>query len=187
MQDWVSNRIQSIEAAFTSEYCQAIDRVIEKITQTFRSGNKLLICGNGGSAADAQHIAGELVGRFLQVRKGLPAIAIVADSASMTAIANDLGSEYIFARQVEALGNSGDILWAISTSGKSKNILLAMETAKQIRMSTIGLAGNFGGLMTNLTDYPLFVGTQETPRIQEVHLLTYHYICEKVEDKLVGI
>lgn len=187
MQDWVLNRIQNIEAAFTSEYCQAIDLVIEKITQAFQSGHKLLICGNGGSAADAQHIAGELVGRFLQVRKGLPAIAIVSDSATMTAIANDLGSEYIFARQVEALGNSGDILWAISTSGKSKNILLAMETAQKIGMSTIGLAGNFGSLMKNLTDYPLFVETQETPRIQEVHLLTYHYICEKVEDKLVGI
>ena len=187
MQDWVLNRIQSIESAFTERYCQAIDRAIDEITLTFKSGHKLLICGNGGSAADAQHIAGELVGRFLKVRKGLPAIAIVSDSATMTAIANDLGSEYIFARQVEALGNAGDILWAISTSGKSKNILLAMEAAKQIGMSTIGLAGNHGGLMTNLTDYPLFVDTQETPRIQEVHLLTYHYICEKVEDKIVGM
>lgn len=187
MQDWVLNRIQSIESAFTERYCQAIDRVIDEITLTFKSGHKLLICGNGGSAADAQHIAGELVGRFLKVRKGLPAIAIVSDSATMTAIANDLGSEYIFARQVEALGNAGDILWAISTSGKSKNILLAMEAAKQVGMSTIGLAGNHGGLMTNLTDYPLFVDTQETPRIQEVHILTYHYICEKVEDKIVGM
>jgi D-sedoheptulose 7-phosphate isomerase len=187
VQDWVLNRIQSIESAFTEGYCQSIDRVIDQLTLTFKSGHKLLICGNGGSAADAQHIAGELVGRFLQVRKGLPAIAIVSDSATMTAIANDMGSEYIFARQVEALGNAGDMLWAISTSGKSKNILLAMETAKQIGMSTICLAGNCGGLMTNLTDYPLFVETQETPRIQEVHLLTYHYICEKVEDKIVGI
>jgi len=187
VQDWVLNRIQSIESAFTEDYCQSIDRVIEKITQTFKSGHKLLICGNGGSAADAQHIAGELVGRFLKIRKGLPAIAIVSDSATITAIVNDLGSEYIFARQVEAIGNAGDMLWAISTSGKSKNILLAMETAKQIGMSTIGLAGNHGGSMTNLTDYPLFVETQQTPRIQEVHLLTYHYICEKVEDKIVGM
>jgi D-sedoheptulose 7-phosphate isomerase len=184
VQDWVLNRIQSIESAFTESYCQAIDRVIDELTLTFKSGRKLLICGNGGSAADAQHIAGELVGRFLKIRKGLPAIAIVSDSATMTAIANDLGSEYIFARQVEALGNEGDMLMAISTSGKSKNILLAMQTAKETGISTIGLAGNNGGLMQDLTDHPLFVGTKETPRIQEIHLLTYHYICEKVEEKV---
>ena len=186
MQDWMLNRIQSIESAFTEDYCQSIDRVIEEITQTFKSGHKLLICGNGGSAADAQHIAGELVGRFLKIRKGLPAIAIVSDSATMTAIANDLGGEYIFSRQVEALGQAGDMLWAISTSGKSENILFAMQTAKQMGMSSIGLAGNNGGLMTDLTDYPLFVSTKETPRIQEIHLLTYHYICEKVEEKVFG-
>jgi D-sedoheptulose 7-phosphate isomerase len=184
VQNWVLNRIESIESAFTESYCQAIDRVIDQLTLTFKAGHKLLICGNGGSAADAQHIAGELVGRFLQIRKGLPAIAIVSDSATITAISNDLGSENIFARQVEALGRSGDILWAISTSGKSKNILLAMETAKNLGMSTIGLAGNDGGSMASLTDYPLFVGTKETPRIQEIHLLTYHYICEKVEERM---
>ena len=143
-----------------------------------------MICGNGGSAADAQHIAAEFVGRFHLERKGLPAIALCSNPATLTAWSNDYEFETVFARQVEAFGQPGDILWGISTSGKSANVLRALETAKAMGLTTIGMAGNDGGLMAALSDYPLFVGQNNTPYTQEIHLISYHRICEQVEAQL---
>lgn len=184
MQDWIADKIKKIEAAFTDDYCRDIERVADLLVSTFESGHTLYICGNGGSAADAQHIAAELVGRFSFDRPGLRAFTLTTDTSFLTAWSNDHEFETVFSRQVESFGKAGDILLAISTSGKSNNVLLAMKAAKQIGMTTIGLAGNSGGAMMDLIDYPLVVSIQETPCIQEIHLITYHRICDMVESKL---
>ncbi|MGK7944634.1 MAG: D-sedoheptulose 7-phosphate isomerase [Microcystaceae cyanobacterium] len=184
MSYWIQNRLKSLEEAFNPKYCRAIDHAIATIARQFQKGNKLLICGNGGSAADAQHIAAEFVGRFHLHRKGLPAIALGTNPATLTAWTNDYEFETIFARQVEAYGQPGDILWGISTSGKSPNIVRAMETAQEMGLITLGMSGNLGGKLKKYTDYPLFVSQDHTPYIQEIHLITYHRICEQVEAQL---
>lgn len=184
MSYWIQHRLKSLEEAFSLKYCRAIDHTVNLIATQFHAGNKLLICGNGGSAADAQHIAAEFVGRFHLTRKGLPAIALGTNPATLTAWTNDYEYETVFARQVEAYGKPGDILWGISTSGKSPNIIRALEQAKEMGLYTIGMAGNNGGMLPNLTDYPLFVAQQSTPYVQEIHLITYHRICEQVEAQL---
>jgi D-sedoheptulose 7-phosphate isomerase len=181
---WVQSTIEQLETAFTDSYIQAIDHVIDLLMERFRLGKTLLVCGNGGSAADAQHIAAELVGRFLAVRQGLPAIALATNIATLTAWSNDHEFETVFARQVESLGKPGDILWGISTSGRSKNIILALRAAQQRGITTIGMAGNNGGLLHDHVDYPLFVSQSYTPRVQEIHLITYHRICEQLEARL---
>jgi D-sedoheptulose 7-phosphate isomerase len=181
---WIQHRLKSLEEAFNPKYCRAIDHAIAVVARQFQTGNKLLICGNGGSAADAQHIAAEFVGRFHLHRKGLPAIALGTNPATLTAWSNDYEFETVFARQVEAYGKPGDILWGISTSGKSPNVVRAMETAKEMGLITLGMSGNMGGKLKKLTDYPLFVGQDHTPYIQEIHLITYHRICEQVEAQL---
>jgi len=182
--NWVQHRLKCIEEAFNPKYCLALEQTIDLLSRQFRAGQKLLICGNGGSAADAQHIAAEFVGRFHLERKGLPAIALCSNPATLTAWSNDYEFETVFARQVEAFGQPGDILWGISTSGKSANVLRALETAKAMGLTTIGMAGNDGGLMADLSDYPLFVGQDNTPYTQEIHLISYHRICEQVEAQL---
>lgn len=184
MSYWIQHRLKSLEEAFNPKYCRAIDHAIAVVARQFQAGNKLLICGNGGSAADAQHIAAEFVGRFHLHRKGLPAIALGSNPATLTAWSNDYEFETVFARQVEAYGKQGDILWGISTSGKSPNVIRAMETAKEMGLITLGMSGNMGGKLKKLTDYPLFVGQDHTPYIQEIHLITYHRICEQVEAQL---
>lgn len=184
LEDWVEYRIQSIQAAFTEDYCKAIAKVVEQLVSAFQAGHTLYICGNGGSAADAQHISAELMGRFSFDRPGLRAIALTTDTSLLTAWSNDREFETVFSRQVLSLGRPGDILWGISTSGKSKNVILALKAAKQQGMTTVGLVGSSGGAMQELVDYPLFVPHQETARIQEIHLITYHRICEQVELKL---
>jgi D-sedoheptulose 7-phosphate isomerase len=181
---WITKRIQTLEEAFNPKYCQAIEQVTKLLTTRFQAEHTLLICGNGGSAADAQHIAAEFVGRFQIERPGLPAIALGTNPATLTAWSNDHEFETIFARQVQCFGKPGDILWAISTSGKSPNIIQALKTAKERGLITIGMAGNDGGIMSNLVDYPLFVSEKSTPYIQEIHLITYHRICEQVESQL---
>ncbi|MBE9117644.1 D-sedoheptulose 7-phosphate isomerase [Lusitaniella coriacea LEGE 07157] len=186
MDYWVQKRIDNIASAFTPEYCRAIDRAIALLVEQFSAGHAVLICGNGGSAADAQHIAAELVGRFQMHRKGLPAIALGTNPATLTAWSNDCEFETIFSRQVESLGKPGDILWGISTSGKSPNVLHALKTAKENGLKTIGMAGNCGGLLTEFADYPLFVEQKQTACIQEVHLITYHRMCEQIESRLFG-
>jgi D-sedoheptulose 7-phosphate isomerase len=181
---WVQDKLKNIEEAFTPEYCKAINCVVTLIVECFQTGHTLFICGNGGSAADAQHIAAEFIGRFLLKRKGLPAIALSTNPATLTAWTNDHEFETVFSRQVESLGKPGDILWGISTSGKSKNVLHALKTAQSLGMFTIGMVGNNGGMMQEFVDSPLFVENQDTPCIQEIHLLTYHRICEQVELQL---
>lgn len=184
MSYWIQHRLKCIEEAFNPRYCRALEQTIDLLSRQFRAGQKLLICGNGGSAADAQHIAAEFVGRFHLERQGLPAIALGCNPATLTAWSNDYEFETVFARQVEAFGQPGDILWGISTSGKSKNVLRALETAKAMGLYTIGMAGNEGGAMGAFTDYPLFVGQKNTPYTQEIHLMSYHRICEQVEAQL---
>ena len=181
---WIQHRLNNLDKAFNSRYCNALENTVDLITKQFQAGNKLLICGNGGSAADAQHIAAEFVGRFQLHRRGLPAIALGTNPAVLTAWSNDYEFETIFARQVEAFGKPGDILWAISTSGKSANVIRAMEIAREIGLITSGMAGNDGGVLKDLADYPLLVSEYHTPYIQEIHLITYHRICEQVEAKL---
>ena len=154
---------------------------IEKIRESLQKGNKLLICGNGGSAADAQHFAAEIVGRFKLERKGFPAIALTTDTSVLTSIGNDYGFDKIFERQVEALGKSGDILFGISTSGNSTNVINAVNKAKEMGIYTIGLLGKGGGELKKLVDLPLTVDSDNTARIQECHLTIYHVICEEIE------
>lgn len=163
------------------ELLNALDASINKINKCFQSGNKILIAGNGGSAADAQHFAAEIVCRFKRDRKGYGAIALTTDSSILTAWTNDIGFDSIFSRQIEALGNKDDIFIGISTSGNSQNIIEATKRAKDKNILTIGLLGNKGGRLINYVDLPIIVPSSNTPRIQEVHELIIHIICEEVE------
>lgn len=153
--------------------------------ETLKNGNKILLCGNGGSAADAQHIAAELTGRYKSERKGLPGIALTTDTSALTAIANDYGYERVFDRQVEALANKGDLLIGISTSGNSPNILAALKTAKELGCQTIGLSGRDGGLMNEACDLNIVIPSDDTPRIQEMHILVGHTICQAIDDAFI--
>jgi D-sedoheptulose 7-phosphate isomerase len=158
-----------------------VDRVVTVIARSMAAGGALLVCGNGGSAADAQHIAAELTGRFFRDRKPLRALALHANTSSLTAIGNDYGYDEVFAREVGAHGRDGDILLAISTSGNSPNILRAIEVAREARMTVIGLTGASGGKMRDLCDICLHVPSSSTPRIQECHILIGHTISELLE------
>jgi D-sedoheptulose 7-phosphate isomerase len=161
-----------------------IARCAELLASALAAGNKILIAGNGGSAADAQHFAAELVGRFLMERRGLPALALTTDSSILTAVANDYGFERIFSRQVEALASPGDVVIGISTSGNSANILAALATARQSGCTTIGLLGRDGGAIAACVDLPLIVGCSETPHIQEMHVTIIHLLCKLIEAQL---
>lgn len=163
-----------------------IEEAIKTITNAFRNKHKIMLAGNGGSAADAQHIAGELVNRFNFDRPGLPAIALTTDSSVLTAIGNDHGFSKLFARQIEALGNTGDVFVGISTSGNSPDIIEALKTCKGKHILTIGLTGLKGGLMKGMCDICICVPSEDTPRIQEVHILIGHIICSIVEEDLFG-
>jgi D-sedoheptulose 7-phosphate isomerase len=154
------------------------------ITDTLAHGNKVLLCGNGGSAADAQHIAAELTGRYKTERRGLPGIALTTDTSALTAIGNDFGYDKVFERQVEALANKGDLLIGISTSGNSANVLNALQKAKSMGCRTIGLSGRGGGEMNTLCDINIVVPSDDTPRIQEMHILIGHIMCQSVDDVL---
>lgn len=157
-----------------------------EIIKAYKNNNKTLLAGNGGSAADAQHIAGEFVSRFYFDRPGIASIALTTDTSILTAIGNDYGYENLFARQVQAQGVKGDIFIGISTSGNSKNILKALELCKQKEIISIGLSGASGGAMNELCDYCIKVPSSCTPRIQEAHILIGHIICAIVEEELFG-
>jgi D-sedoheptulose 7-phosphate isomerase len=161
-----------------------VDRVVTVIARSMALGGALLVCGNGGSAADAQHIAAELTGRFFRDRKPLRALALHANTSSLTAIGNDYGYDEVFAREVGAHGREGDVLLAISTSGSSRNIVRAIEVARDKRMAVVGLTGEHGGKMRDLCDVCLRVPSTSTPRIQECHILIGHTICELLEQIL---
>ncbi len=173
-----------IKRRFFSEHAEDVQRAAGMIATAFRGTGKLLVFGNGGSAADAQHIAGELVNRFLQKRRGLPAIALTTDGGVLTCVANDTGFENVFARQIEALGIKGDVCLAISTSGTSPNVVAACQQARAQEMKVIGLLGRDGGTVKSLCDIALIVESNDTQRIQETHNLIGHIICELVESEL---
>lgn len=166
------------------ENMQEIEKVCKEIIAAIKNGNKVCICGNGGSAADAQHFAAELVGRYLINRDAIPAIAFTTDTSILTAIGNDFGYDEVFKRQVEALINNGDILIGITTSGNSKNIELAMIEAKKRGAKVVGLLGKTGGTCKELCDIPIVVSSDRTPNIQECHITIIHIICEIVEKEL---
>jgi D-sedoheptulose 7-phosphate isomerase len=161
-------------------------QVAEKLIEAYEAGKKILVFGNGGSAADAQHIAAELVGKYYMDRRPLPAEALTVNTSSLTAISNDYAFERIFARQVEALGNPGDVAIGISTSGNSPNVIEAIRAAKKKGMITIGLTGAEGGRLKNEVDYCICVPSKDTPRIQEAHILIGHIWCELIERALFG-
>jgi D-sedoheptulose 7-phosphate isomerase len=190
----VTEQISAIVAAsvevkrrFFAAHADDVERAARIISDVFKANGKLLVFGNGGSAADAQHIAGELINRFLQERKALPAIALTTDGGVLTCIANDSGFENIFARQIEALGTKGDVCLAISTSGKSANVVLACEQARKQGVRVIGLLGRDGGRVAALCDLALIVPSDDTQRIQETHNLIGHIICELVEAEVFPV
>ena len=162
----------------------AIEALGRTLSQLIREGNKVLFAGNGGSAADAQHLAAEIVGRFEKERSGLAAIALTTDSSNLTSIANDYGFESIFSRQIEAIGKEGDVLVAISTSGQSPNIVKAVTAAQAKGIVSIGLLGRDGGKLKDLVDHALIVPSANTARIQEAHILIGHILCQLIEESL---
>jgi D-sedoheptulose 7-phosphate isomerase len=176
-----SNRVKDI---FLNENLGKIAQVVEVVTAALKAGHKILLFGNGGSAADAQHIAGEFVNRFLIERPPLPAIALTTDTSVMTSISNDYDFSDVFSKQIRAIGQAGDIAWGMSTSGSSPNCVKAFEAAKKVGMITIGLTGKDGGEIARMVDYSLNVSSGNTPRIQEAHITASHVICELVDVKL---
>jgi len=173
-----------LKEAFLNENLLKIVEVVEAITAALKRGNKILLFGNGGSAADAQHLAAEFVNRFVIERPPLAAIALSTDTSVITSVANDYDFTEIFSKQVKALGQENDIAWGISTSGQSPNVLKALETAKKMGLITVGLTGRDGGAMGPMVDYWLNVPSNSTPRIQEVHITVGHVICEMVDYNL---
>ena len=165
---------------------QTIETVVDVISDAFAAGNKVLFCGNGGSAADAQHLAAEFSGRFYKDRKALPAEALHCNTSYLTAVANDYSYDVIYARLLDGIGVKGDVILGFSTSGNSVNIIKAFEVARERGIVTIGLTGATGGNMKPLCDYLFNVPSTTTPRIQESHILLGHIICELVEEKVFG-
>ena len=169
---------------FVNENLTRVVAVIEAVTAALNDGNKILFFGNGGSAADAQHLAAEFVNRFVIERPPLPAIALTTDTSVITSIANDYDFVDIFSKQIRAIGQKGDIAWGMSASGTSANVVKALETAKKIGMVTVGLTGRDGGDVARIVDHALNVSSTSTPRIQETHITVGHVICEMVDFKL---
>jgi D-sedoheptulose 7-phosphate isomerase len=172
---------KNMTADFEKKGIETIAAIAETITAALQQGGTVYLCGNGGSAADAQHIAGELVGRFTRQRKALPAVALSTDTSILTCIANDYSYEKVFARQVEALVRKNDILWAFSTSGTSANIIAAVRAAREKGARVIAFTGKKGSKLENISDICFCAGAESTARSQEIHQLAYHIICDLVE------
>ena len=168
------------------ELAATLEKVIAVITQAFKNGNSVYFAGNGGSAADAQHLAAEFSGRFYKDRKALPSEALHCNTSYLTAVANDYSYDVIYSRLIEGLAKPGDVLVGLSTSGNSGNIVKAFEKSKDLKVVTIGFTGAAGGKMKDLSDYLITVPSTDTPRIQESHILLGHIICELVEKNLFG-
>jgi D-sedoheptulose 7-phosphate isomerase len=178
--------LSALERANSDAALLATARAIaQAIIAALRSGNKLLIVGNGGSAADAQHIAAEIVGRYKQDRAAYAALALTTDTSALTAIANDYGFEQVFARQVEGLGRRGDVLLALSTSGRSPNILAALRSARERGLVTIGFTGSKGETLRALCDHLLVAPTDDTPIVQQIYLTVAHAICDEIEQAMM--
>ena len=185
------NEIQSqlrshceVMAALERDLAPAIAGTVSLLVDAFKGGNKLLVMGNGGSAADAQHFAAEMVGRFMLERRALPAIALTTNSSILTAIGNDYGFESIFSRQVEAHAAAGDVVVGISTSGNSPNVQLALQAAAQRGCRTVALLGRDGGSIKDFAEIPIVVPSHDTPRVQEAHIAVIHIVCDLVEKAL---
>ncbi len=173
-----------VKESFLNENLLKVVETVEAVVAALKSGGKILLFGNGGSAADAQHLAAEFVNRFLIERPPLPAIALSTDTSVITSIGNDYDFSEIFSKQIRAIGQEGDIAWGISTSGRSANVVKGLATAKKMGLITIGQTGKDGGEIAGLVDYSLNVSAESTPRIQEVHLVLGHVICELVDFRL---
>lgn len=181
---WLADAEHVLAATRRAGLDAVMEAAVAATVAALTANRPLLVCGNGGSAADAQHIVGELVGRFLKERRALRAICLASNPAVLTAWANDYSYETVFSRQVEAYGEAGGVLLALSTSGNSANVVLALEAARKIGMVTIGLTGEGGGRMAALSDHLLAVPSRFTPAIQQVHLALYHCYCAAVEERL---
>lgn len=162
---------------------ELVEKVSEICVESYRDGGKVLACGNGGSASDAQHMTGELVGRYLMERQGLPAISLDTNTTVLTALGNDYSYDEAYMKEVAALGRAGDVIFVISTSGNSKNCCLAAQKAKEMGLVTVALTGKSGGRLKSICDYTFNVDSSETPRIQETHILIIHMICGMIERK----
>ncbi|MGA2516310.1 MAG: D-sedoheptulose 7-phosphate isomerase [Thermodesulfobacteriota bacterium] len=173
-----------VKSRFLRENLPKLLDVIRLISHTFEAGNKLFFFGNGGSAADAQHLAAEFVNRYVMDRPPLPAIALTTDASVLTSVSNDFAFNEIFAKQIRALGKERDVAIGITTSGNSPNVVKAFEVAKEMGIKTIALTGNDGGIVGKMADFPLIVPSTSTPRIQEAHILIGHILCEMVEHYL---
>ena len=167
------------------EFVPRLEKMAERIIHCFEGGGRLYVLGNGGSAADAQHIAAELVGRFKHDRRALPAIALTTDTSILTAVVNDTGSENCFARQVDALVTHADVVWALSVSGSSPNVIRAMTRARAIGACTIGFTGRTGDALAELSDYCFRAAHEVSDRVQEIHQLAYHLVCDRIEQSIV--
>ena len=190
-QDRIVAHFQSSLAGLTkalqsNELLATTHAIAQAVTNALKAGNKLLLIGNGGSAADAQHIAAEIVGRYKQERPGWAAIALTTDTSALTAIANDYGFEQIFARQVQGLASRGDVLFALTTSGRSPNILAALKTARDMGVTTVGFTGTKGESLRASCDHLFVSPTDDTPVVQQIHMMAMHAICDDVEQALIG-
>ncbi len=173
-----------VKGRFLKESLSKLLEAIKLVSHTFEAGNKLFFFGNGGSAADAQHMVAEFVNRYIMDRPPLPAIALTTDTSILTSVSNDMAFTDIFSRQIKALGKEGDVAIGISTSGNSPNVIKAFEVAREMGMKTVALTGNDGGVLAKLADISLIVPSNSTPRIQETHILIGHLLCEMVEHQL---
>ena len=187
MNEQIKNLIQAsidvkVEVLSNTELQQTLATCVEKIATAFKNGNKVLFCGNGGSAADAQHLAAEFSGRFYTDREALPSEALHVNTSYLTAVANDYSYDVVYSRMIQGIGKPGDVLIGLSTSGNSTNIIKAFETAREKQMITIGFTGATGGKMKLVSDYLINIPSTDTPRIQESHILLGHIICQLVEE-----
>ena len=191
MREYFLEEVSKTQATLTllaadGQIAAQVEKIVQLSCDALRAGNKILFAGNGGSAADAQHLAGELVSRFKFDRPGLAALALTTDSSVLTAIGNDYGYDKVFARQLNAVGVAGDVFFAISTSGRSPNVMNGLREARRKGLITVGLTGKTGGEMAPLCDYCLQVPSNETPKIQEGHIVLGHIICGLIERELFG-
>ena len=181
LQAYLAESIRILDAAGRAWSGDLLSNAVNAITGALRQGKPLLLCGNGGSAADAMHITGELVGKFLKERQAINAICLASNAAVLTAWANDYSYDEVFSRQVEAYGQPGAAIMGISTSGTSKNVVLAFERARSMKMTTVALTGEGGGALAPLSDFLFAVPSRSTPLIQQAHICLYHYLCQAIE------
>lgn len=182
----IAEKIEILQMLGGAAYSQQMTRVGQIMADSLKSGGQIMIAGNGGSAADAQHFAGEMVGRFLMERHALPVISLCVDPSVVTCIGNDYGYEDVFSRQVEGFGRPGDVFMGISTSGNSENLIRAVGACKKMGIQTVGLLGKYGGRLADLCDHLILAPSDSTPRIQEIHTFCVHLLCEYLEKELFG-